>query len=153
MQAPFASQKPSGIRHGFMNIGATLSQKKQVRCGLFSYRRGAFMDNIFSVPEAARKTGGDEFFENMLSGSGRFRMERVVSYGQTTPEGVWYDQHQDEWVAVLEGSAKIGYPDGTEVSLEKGDSLFFPKGASHRVTYTSAPCIWLAVFGDGLRPE
>ncbi|MDL2209602.1 cupin domain-containing protein [Desulfovibrio sp. OttesenSCG-928-O18] len=111
------------------------------------------MNNIFSVPDVARKPSGDEFFEDMLTGRGRFRMERVVSYGQTTPKGVWYDQHQDEWVAVVEGEAKIGYPDGTEVTLQKGDTLFLPKGTRHQVTYTSAPCVWIAVFGDELQPK
>ena len=33
------------------------------------------------------------------------RIERIVSLGQTSPPGFWYDQPWAEWVVVLAGSA------------------------------------------------
>lgn len=79
-------------------------------------------------------------------------LERIVSHGHTTPEGEWYDQERDEWVAVLEGEARLEYADGVKVHLRRGDQLFLPKHCRHRVSYTSAPCVWLAMHGDVLRP-
>ena len=35
------------------------------------------------------------------------RIERIVSTGQTTPPGQWYDQSGDEWVALLAGRATL----------------------------------------------
>lgn len=107
------------------------------------------MDNLFAFPRHAQTTD-DEFFETLLSASGNVRIERILSRGNVTPEGNWYDQEQDEWVTVLEGSAKIAYPDGSETTLAKGDCLFIPKHERHRVAYTSSPCVWLAIFGDFL---
>ncbi len=109
------------------------------------------MNNIFAVPEAARKAGASEHFEALLTGPGGLLVERIVSHGQTTPEGEWYDQERDEWVVVLEGEARIGYADGSEITLGRGDHVFLPRHCKHRVTYASAPCIWLAVFGDEIR--
>lgn len=85
--------------------------------------------------------------ETLFHASGDVRLERIISHGQVTPEGEWYDQDEDEWVALIEGSARIAYPDGSEVSLARGDQLFLPRRARHRVAYTSSPCVWLAVFG------
>ena len=67
------------------------------------------------------------------------------SHGQITPKGTWYDQPHDEWVVVLEGSARLAYENGEEVVLEKGDQLFLPRRRKHRVTWTSSPCLWLAI--------
>lgn len=107
------------------------------------------MNNFFSLP-ASVAADGPEFLETVLRGSGAFRVERILSHGQTTPDGEWYDQEEDEWVLVLEGSALLGYPDGSELRLEKGDQCFLPKHVKHRVAYTSSPCVWLAVFADSL---
>ena len=87
-------------------------------------------------------------------------IERAESYDvilsianwEVTPEGEWYDQDWDEWVVVLEGEARLGYEDGHETTLGRGESLFLPRGLRHRVTYTSSPCLWLAVHADSLRP-
>ncbi len=94
-----------------------------------------------------------ERFDAVLSGSGAFRVERIVSGGQTTPEGEWYDQDQDEWVVVIEGAARLQYDNGEEIALGRGDSLFLPRHKRHRVTFTSVPCLWLAVHGDDIRME
>jgi cupin 2 domain-containing protein len=35
------------------------------------------------------------------------RIERIVSTGQASPAGYWYDQEQTEWVILLSGSAGL----------------------------------------------
>ena len=105
------------------------------------------MNNFFAVPEAANATN-PEFLETVLRGSGALRIERILSHGHTTPKDSWYDQEEDEWVLVMEGKALLLFPDGKEVSLEKGEHYLLPKHTRHRVIYTSTPCLWLAVFGE-----
>ncbi|GDY27985.1 cupin [Agarivorans sp. Toyoura001] len=47
-----------------------------------------------------------EHFNDLLK-SEHVRVERIVSYGQSSPEQGWYDQDENEWVIVLEGSATL----------------------------------------------
>jgi cupin 2 domain-containing protein len=78
----------------------------------------------------------------------RVRIERIVSAGQITPEGRWYDQAWDEWVAVLQGSATLEFDDDQEdLTLAVGDWVLLPAGCRHRVYATSSDpaCLWLAV--------
>lgn len=107
---------------------------------------GSSMNNLLIFPASLRDSE-QEFFEILLHASGHVRVERIVSHGQVTPQGEWYDQDEDEWVAVIEGSARIAYTDGSEVALARGDHLFLPRRVKHRVAYTSSPCVWLAIFG------
>jgi cupin 2 domain-containing protein len=76
------------------------------------------------------------------------RIERIVSNGQATPEGEWYDQERDEWVLVLAGSAGLLF-DGTQEPqlLRTGDYTLIPAGCRHRVAWTdpAAKTVWLAV--------
>lgn len=65
-----------------------------------------------------------ELFDTLAAGAGSIRVERIVSNGQVTPEGEWYDQDLDEWVVVLEGEARLHYMDGEEVGLKKGIRCF-----------------------------
>lgn len=111
------------------------------------------MDNLFAVPEKPRQAGAPERFDPVLTGEGGLLVERIVSHGHVTPEGTWYEQERDEWVVVLEGEAALGYEDGSKLFLGKGNHAFLPKGVRHRVTYTSSPCIWLAVHGNNLQKE
>jgi cupin 2 domain-containing protein len=82
------------------------------------------------------------------------RVERIVSTGQTTPVGEWYDQSQDEWVVLLQGRAILTFGDRTSQSLESGDYVFIPAHQRHRVDFTSSdpPCVWLAIH-SGPGPE
>jgi cupin 2 domain-containing protein len=76
------------------------------------------------------------------------RIERIVSAGQATPEGEWYDQDTDEWVLVLQGRARLGFADGRgNVDLAPGDHVLIPAHCRHRVDWTAddEPTIWLAV--------
>ena len=102
--------------------------------------------NLFDLPHPLP----DDEDIIQLGGTKEVRIERIVSNGQTTPAGEWYDQEQDEWVALIQGQAVIVYGNGEELQLTAGDHVILPARCRHRVAYTSAhpPCIWIAVFGN-----
>ena len=102
--------------------------------------------NLFDLPNPLPE---DEEFTELFH-SKDLRIERIVSIGQTTPAGEWYDQDQDEWVALIQGEAILEYETGEKLHLSAGDHTFLPAHCRHRVAYTSPqpPCIWLAVFGN-----
>ena len=104
------------------------------------------MTNIFDLPSSLPN---QEIFESLVS-TERISIERIISNGQVTPSGEWYDQDKDEWVILLQGEACLAYADGSEIKLIAGDYLFIPAHQKHRVEYTSfqPPCIWLAVHGN-----
>ena len=92
-----------------------------------------------------------ERFEQLLTAPG-VRIERIVSTGQKTPPGAWYDQAWDEWVLLLEGSAGLRFENGHEpVALGPGDYLLIGARQRHRVEWTDAgvPTVWLAVHLGG----
>lgn len=101
------------------------------------------MGNIFDLVPSEKK----EVFEEVFSSEG-IRFERIISSGQTSPEEGWYDQPENEWVILLQGTAKIKFDNNEIKKLKKGDYLFIAKHCKHKVVYTSAmpKCIWLAVF-------
>lgn len=76
------------------------------------------------------------------------RIERIISFGQTSPESGWYDQNESEWVIVLEGFGTIQFEDGSEITLKKGDFINIPAHKKHKVSKTDKNnvTIWLAVF-------
>jgi cupin 2 domain-containing protein len=81
------------------------------------------------------------------------RFERIVSTGQSSPDGFWYDQEEDEFVLVLQGGAclHIAGDEGgpmQERRLGPGDWLLIPAHVRHRVAWTdpARPTVWLAVF-------
>jgi cupin 2 domain-containing protein len=90
-----------------------------------------------------------EKFEQIVSGK-NIQIERIVSTGQTTPSGQWYDQELDEWVILLQGEAELSYTDDTRIKIKAGDYLLIPAHTKHRVEYPSIEpaCIWLAVHGQ-----
>lgn len=88
----------------------------------------------------------DEAFEALLQRPG-VTLERIVSRGQTTPEGEWYDQDRDEWVLLLAGAARLLVEGEGETELGPGDALLLPAHCRHRVTWTdpAQPTVWLAL--------
>ena len=48
----------------------------------------------------------DEVVDLLVEHPG-LRIERIVSTGQATPEGQWYDQDSDELVLVVDGTARL----------------------------------------------
>lgn len=88
-----------------------------------------------------------ERFDTLLTQAG-VTVERIVSWGQATPEGQWYDQNWDEWVLVVSGMAGLLFSDAPDlIELKPGDSLFLPAHRKHRVVWTDPdnPTIWLAI--------
>jgi len=105
--------------------------------------------NIFKIDRLPSDDDG-ELFEDLFSNQ-KLRIKRIISTGQVTPQGTWYDQEENEWVILLQGSASIEFENGDLEKLSAGDYLHLPAGKKHRVAFTSKnpPCIWLAVFyGD-----
>lgn len=116
-------------------------------------RSGALSDGLPSGRQ------DEEFFEALAERPG-LRIERIVSTGQTTPDGQWYDQIRDEFVLLVSGAARLRV-DGEDEdrALGAGDWLVLPAHCRHRVTWTQAepPTIWLSVHydaaPDGLHDE
>ena len=104
------------------------------------------LTNIFNLPANLPEV---EVFEAIIS-SPNILIERIISTGQTTPEGEWYNQEKDEWVILLQGQANLVYKDGSSIQLQTGDYILIPAHCQHRVNYTSInpPCIWLAIHGN-----
>ena len=104
------------------------------------------ISNVFDLPDPLPS---EEVFTDLVRAGG-FRIERIVSIGQTTPTGEWYDQDLDEWVVLIQGEAVLEYENGDVKQLIAGDHVLIPAHVRHRVVFTSEdpPCIWIAVFGD-----
>jgi cupin 2 domain-containing protein len=107
--------------------------------------------NIF---EHVLRDAVDEEFAELVAAEG-VRIERIVSTGQASPPGFWYDQEWSEWVLVLSGSAGLLFEgEPTPRELKRGDYLLIPAGRRHRVEWTDAtePTIWLAVHYGFVAP-
>ena len=89
----------------------------------------------------------DERIDTLLAHPGA-RIERIVSTGQASPEGFWYDQEEDEFVVLISGAAGLRL-EGEDVRvLAPGDWLHIPAHCRHRVDWTAPeePTVWLAIF-------
>lgn len=90
----------------------------------------------------------EEVTEKVIS-SGKFRIERIISGGHSSPEDFWYDQEENEWVIVLKGKARVEFFGENElIELNEGDYINIPSHKKHRVKCTDpeTETIWLAVF-------
>jgi cupin 2 domain-containing protein len=90
----------------------------------------------------------NEVLEELLRG-GPFRLERIVSTGQATSAGHWYDQPEAEWVVLLSGAARLRFEDEpTDRELRPGDYLLIAPHHRHRVEWTDPeqPTVWLAIY-------
>lgn len=99
----------------------------------------------------------NNIFENILTNADNERIEviannenivieRIISYGNITPDGYWYNQDKNEWVLLLCGEAKLEFRDKKTIDLKAGDYIMIKAHQEHRVVYTSKEpnCIWLA---------
>ena len=78
----------------------------------------------------------DERIDELILADG-LRIERIISTGQASPPGFWYDQDWNEWVAVLSGSAGLLFEGEAEPRvLRPGDFVSIPAHARHRVEWT-----------------
>ncbi len=101
------------------------------------------LSNIFdNIPSTSKKEIFNTLFQNR-----DIKIERIVSYGQTSAVDFWYDQEENEFVLLFEGKAEIEFEDKI-VTLKSGDYLLIPKHKKHRVSYTALEqtTIWLAIF-------
>jgi len=75
------------------------------------------------------------------------KIERIVSKGHQSPPDSWYDQVQNEWVLLVEGEARLQFPDHS-LHLKTGDYVNIPAHQKHRVEWTSPDkeTVWLAIF-------
>jgi len=77
------------------------------------------------------------------------RIERIVSHGQCSPAGFWYDQAEAEFVVLLAGAARLRFADEDRPrSLMPGDSLPIAAHRRHRVEWTdpAQATVWLAII-------
>ena len=100
------------------------------------------LPEVHSLDPAGDPRQGESIVE-LLHGL-RFRAESIVSRGEASPPGFWYDQDLPEWVALLKGTASLEFEDGT-LPLKGGDWLTIPAHLKHRVAATSADATWLAL--------
>jgi cupin 2 domain-containing protein len=102
------------------------------------------VNNLFAgLPEAL----AGEVFQELLK-TRHFRLERIVSHGQASPPGFWYEEPTHEWVAVLSGRAALKFADRPDLHvLNPGDYLLIPAGSRHRVEWTDpeGQTVWLAL--------
>ena len=99
--------------------------------------------NLFARLDGA---GSAEIVSELLTRPG-LRIERIVSTGQTSPQGFWYHQSTDEWVIVVAGAARLDFDGDAPCDLLPGDYLMIPAQKRHRVAWThpALPTIWLAL--------
>jgi len=106
--------------------------------------------SVFNLLSSLPRTVDKEFIEELIVGRG-IRIERIVSFGQASPDGYWYDQEEAELVVVLSGNARLTIEGENEDRvLGPGDATYLPAHCRHRVISTDAgsPTVWLAIFFD-----
>ncbi len=88
----------------------------------------------------------EELLHTLLS-TPAFRIERIVSWGQASPEGFWYDQESHEWVLLVQGAAKLSFEGKETIDMLPGAYINIPAHTRHRVEWTNPaqPTIWLAI--------
>lgn len=99
------------------------------------------MDNLFAnIPEELPAE-----LENQLAEGRQFRLKRIVSRGHST---AWYDQEENEWVALISGEAELEFDCGEKVLLKPGDFQLIPAHRRHRVSWTDPrrESVWLALL-------
>ncbi len=105
-------------------------------------------NNIFADLPVTQEAA--ERLEILLARPG-LRIERIVSSGQASPAGFWYEQADAEWVVLLAGEALLRFEDESEARrMHAGDWICIEPGRRHRVEWTAAntPTVWLAVHHD-----
>ncbi len=108
----------------------------------------ARISQVRSLLSAVPKRPMPEELFDVLAEKDDVRIERIVSTGQETPEGDWYDQETDEFVLLVSGAAALQIEgEADERELAPGDWILLPAHCRHRVAWTQSepPTVWLAV--------
>ncbi len=106
-----------------------------------NFKAGNLLRGLPSQPLA------EELMETLCEPPG-LRIERIVSTGQSTPGGEWYDQTSDEFVLLVSGAARLRLEgEAHDRELGEGDFVFLPAHCRHRVVWTrrEPPTVWLAI--------
>lgn len=103
------------------------------------------LDNLFAnLPPAG--TADEQFIQ--LLGEPGLVIQRIVSTGQCSPPGFWYEQAEAEWVLLISGEALLRFEDeATAQRMTPGAFVDIAAGRRHRVEWTApdVPTIWLAL--------
>lgn len=88
----------------------------------------------------------EEIFQTLLTAP-NLRIERIVSLGHVSPPGFWYAQPTHEWVAILQGAARLRFEGQEPIDMRAGSFLHIPAHQRHRIEWTQEhqPTIWLAI--------
>lgn len=106
--------------------------------------------NLFSDLPALG--AAEEQFSTLLAEPGLI-VKRIVSTGQTSPPGFWYEQAEAEWVLLLSGEATLRFEDETEPRrLLAGSFIDIAPKRRHRVEWTApdSQTVWLAIHRPAL---
>jgi cupin 2 domain-containing protein len=98
-------------------------------------------DIIKLYPENPKQ--GLEKFHDIVEGKS-FILEHIISNGEVSEEGFWFDQRRKEWAALIQGEATLEFEDGI-LELVAGDSVIFEPHQKHRITKTTVDAVWIAV--------
>lgn len=105
--------------------------------------------NLFDhTARACASPSADERIDALVE-QGSVSIERIVSTGQASPPGFWYDNPRTEWVALLSGAATLEFEGNPGPhSMSPGDHVLIQAHCRHRVAWTSStePSVWLAVY-------
>lgn len=89
----------------------------------------------------------EEQFTPLLAEPGLI-VQRIVSTGQASPPGFWYEQPEAEWVLLLSGEALLRFEDEAEPRrLLPGSYLDIAPKRRHRVDWTTpdTQTVWLVI--------
>ncbi len=103
--------------------------------------------DIKNIFPGIKNQSPEEIFEPIIK-TNQFKIERIISSGQSTDKGNWYDQDVDEWVILLKGSVGLLFESNNEkIIMKPGDYINIPAHQKHRVEWTVADeeTIWLSV--------
>ncbi len=109
-------------------------------------------DNLFAhLPSTG---SSEEQFATLLDEPGLI-VRRIVSTGQSSPPGFWYEQAEAEWVLLISGEALLRFADEPEARrLKPGAFIDIAPGRRHRVDWTrpAEATIWLAIHRPARTP-
>jgi cupin 2 domain-containing protein len=103
--------------------------------------------NLFRIGSTQ---GAGERFDTLVK-QGGVTIERIVSTGQASAPGFWYDSPRDEWVVLLTGAASLEFEGDPQLHMmQPGDHVLIVAHCRHRVAWTheTEPTVWLAVHYD-----
>jgi mannose-6-phosphate isomerase-like protein (cupin superfamily) len=133
------------LRHSRLTIGTDDAPQLLALINKRLAKQTSLLESIFSNIQAPLEEEQVDVLLQLPS----LRIQRIVSHGQASPEGFWYDQTENEWVVVLQGEAGLQFEANPQtLHLRPGDHVLITAHQKHRVAWTlpNEPTVWLAVF-------